>query len=157
VLIAILGNYNNCCQRNKIALGILSDRQKLVAGLADLEEIKFPMETITIIASELDSDIKIKPKKITKLKANPKPKCFEKIIKERFYIKAIEGLNLEQKQTQSYLNRVRSGEYLIKIVGTKAEVLAAKAIFTIYGLEKWQVWDKIEPDTSICCNNFATA
>ncbi len=153
MLIAILGNYNNCCQRNNIALGILSDRQKLVAALADLEEIKFPMETIAIIAKELDRKIEIEPKKIAKFKA----KCFEKIIKERFYIKAIAGLNLEEKQTQSYLNRVRSGQYLIKIVGTKAEVLAAKAIFTIYGLKKWQVWDKIEPDTSICCNNFATA
>jgi hypothetical protein len=61
-------------------------------------------------------------------------------------IGALIGLGIPEEKAKIYSDRVSSGEYLVVVDGTEAEIHRALEIFNRYGIEEWGVYDA--PNTS---------
>jgi hypothetical protein len=61
-------------------------------------------------------------------------------------IGALVGLGIPEERAKVYNDRVSSGEYLVIVDGTEAEIARALNIFNHYGIEEWGVYDA--PNTS---------
>jgi hypothetical protein len=67
-------------------------------------------------------------------------------------IGALIGLGIPEERARVYNDRVSSGEYLVLVDGTEAEIARALNIFNRYGIAEWGVYDI--PNTST--NNVAS-
>jgi uncharacterized membrane protein len=63
---------------------------------------------------------------------------------------ALVGLGIPEERAKVYNDRVSSGEYLVVVNGTEAEIERALAIFNRYGIQEWGVYDI--PNTSATNN-----